>query len=119
MCGARGHVHFCSLAHSRFEHLYGALAGLPNVAVVSSQFGFEFYAEHLHALRGRLAVEAFYGDAYRYVCERCGSFAEWAREFVPRFKDASGLVLYCQVDSVEEGRDVWSAWERAHQRNGK
>ena len=95
-----------------------ALAELPDVAVVSSQFGFEFYAEHLHELRGRLAVESFYGDAYRYVCERCGSFAEWAREFVPRFKDASGLVLYCQVESVEEARAVWSAWERAHQGNG-
>jgi hypothetical protein len=114
LAGGRGHVHFCSLPASRFEHIYTALAQAPEVAVISSQFGFEYYAEHLDALRGRLAVEAFYGDAYRYVCERYGSFREWATEFVPRYMDESGLVLYFQVSSVEEGREVWAAWQEAH-----
>jgi hypothetical protein len=114
LCGGRGHVHFCSLPASRFEHLYPVLAEAPEVAVISSQFGFEYYADHLEALRGRLAVEAFYGDAYRTVCQRYGSFRNWAMEFVRRFKEESGLVLYTQVDSVEEGREVWAAWKEAH-----
>jgi hypothetical protein len=114
MCGGRGHVHFCSLPASRFEHLYPVLAEAPEVAVISSQLGFEYYADHLDVLRGRLAVEAFYGEAYRYVCQRYGSFRDWALEFVPRFKDESGLVHYNQVGSVEEGREVWAAWQEAH-----
>jgi hypothetical protein len=114
LCGGRGHIHFCSLPTSRFEHTYPVLAEAPEVAVVSSQFGFEYYAGHLDDLRGRLAVEAFYGDAYRAVSERYGSFRDWAREFVPRFKDESGLVLYTQAGSVEEGREVWAAWQEAH-----
>jgi hypothetical protein len=114
LCGGRGHIHFCSLPDSRFPHIYPVLAEAPEVAVVSSQFGFETYAGRLEALRGRLAVESFYGDAYRCVCERYGSFRAWAREFVARYKEESGLVLYTQVSSVDEGRDVWEAWQEAH-----
>lgn len=112
--GGRAHIHFCSLAHSRFEHVYPVLAASDDVTVVSSQFGFEYYEQHLEQLRGRLAVETFYGDAYGYVCSKFGSFANWANEFVPRFKDASGLVMYLSVSSVEEGRQVWAAWQEAH-----
>ncbi len=85
--------------------------------VVSSQFGFEYYANHVAELRGRLAVESFYGDAYSYVCGRHGSFAAWAREFVPRFKNESGLVLYMQVHSIDEGKRVWEQWQQAHTRS--
>ena len=113
-CDGAGHVHFCSLMHSRFEHIYEALLDMPEVSIVSSQFAFEYYAQHLNELRGRLAVESFYGDAYQYVCEQCGSFADWACEFVPRFKNESGLVLYCQVGSVEEGKEIWARWQESH-----
>ena len=115
ICGGRGHVHFCSLAHSRFEHIYPVLADSSEVMVVSSQFGFEYYQNHVHELRGRLAIESFYGDAYRYVCAKYGSFHDWANEFVPKFKNESGLVLYCQVASVDEGRELWAIWEKAHE----
>ena len=116
MFGGSGHIHFCSLIDSRFEHIYPALAEMKDVKVVSSQFGFEYYEQHLDELRGRLAVESFYGDAYRYVCERFGDFGKWANKFVPRYKSESGLVLYMQVSSVEEGKEVWAAWQRAHNR---
>ena len=134
LCGGRGHVHFCSLPHSRYEHIYRALAEAPavrraprvapdahadkgEVAVISSQFAFEYYAQHLEELRGRLAVESFYGsDAHASVRDRYGSFRDWANDFVPRFKNASGLVLYFQVASVEEGREVWDAWQASHRR---
>ena len=114
LCGGRGHVHFCSLPHSRFEHIYSALLDMPEVAVVSSQFGFEYYEQHVDELRGRLAVESFYGDAYPYVQQKHGSFKDWADDFVPRFKNESGLVLYCQAQSVEEGQGLWAAWDEAH-----
>lgn len=114
--GGKGHIHFCSLPHSRCEHIYPALLPVRDVAVVSSQFGFEYYEQHLNELRGRLAVEALYGDdAMGYVSRRCGSFRDWANDFVPRFKNESGLVFYVQVDSLEEGREVWAAWQHAHQ----
>jgi hypothetical protein len=117
LCGGRGHVHFCSLVHSRYQHIYAALAPVPEIAVVSSQFAFEYYAQHLTELRGRLAVESFYGgDAYAYVREQYGSFRAWADDFVPRFKRESGLVLYFQVSSVEEGQELWTIWQEAHRR---
>ena len=116
--GGRGHVHFCSLPHSRFEQVYEALVDVPEVQVVSSQFGFEYYAAHLDRLRGRLAIECFYGqDAIATVRRQYGSFRDWANEFVPRFKDESGLVMYVQVDSVEEARDMWADWTQAHRRS--
>ena len=43
ICGGAGHIHFCSLAHSRFEHINPTLAEIPEVAVVSSQFAFEYH----------------------------------------------------------------------------
>ena len=114
--GGAGHVHCCSLEHRRLEHLYPAMAEMPEVAVLSTQFGFEYYQEHVEDLRGRLAIESFYGDAYGYIRRKHGSFRDWANEFVPRFKNESGLVLYCQVPSVNEGREVWSLWQEAHRR---
>jgi hypothetical protein len=116
ICGGRGHIHFCSLPHSRFEHIYPALADSSEVMVLSSQFGFEYYQDHLHELRGRLAIESFYGDAYSYVCAKYGSFRDWANDFVPRFKNESGLVLYCQVASLDEARDLWTVWKEAHKK---
>jgi hypothetical protein len=115
LCGGRGHIHFCSLPHSRFEHIHPVLAASSQVQVLSSQFGFEYYQDHLDELRGRLAIESFYGDAYRYVRAKYGSFRDWANAFVPRYKNESGLVLYCQVESIEEGRELWAAWEEAHE----
>jgi hypothetical protein len=114
LMGGRGHVHFCSLVHSRFEHIYPVLAEASGVSVVSSQFGFEYYEDHVAELRGRLAVESFYGDAYHYVQDKHGSFSDWANDFVGRFKNESGLVLYCTVQSVEEGQELWSIWNKAH-----
>ena len=114
-CGGRGHIHFCTLEHRREEFIYPLLAETSEVAVASTQFGFEYYEAHLNELRGRLAVESFYGgDAYRYVCRKYGSFRNWAEQFVPRFKNESGLVLYCQVDSIEDGLDMWNTWKEAH-----
>ena len=49
------------------------------------------------------------------MVERHGSFEGWARDFVPRFKKRSGLVLYFEVGSVEEGKRLWDVWETAHQ----
>lgn len=116
LCGGCGHIHFCSLPHSRFEHIYPVLADASDVAVVSSQFGFEFYERHLDELRGRLGVEAFYGDALAYVKQKYGGFRQWADEFVPSFKNESGLVLYCQVESVEVGQELWAIWNEAHRK---
>ena len=114
ICGGRGHVHFCSLVERRHEHIYTALADTDSVAVISSQFGFEYYQQHVDVLRGRLAVESFYGDALAHCIGEHGSFEQWAGGFVPRFKNESGLVLYMQVASVEEGQRYWQAWQDAH-----
>jgi len=115
--GGSGHIHFCSLPHSRFEQVYQALMPMPEVTVVSSQFGFEYYEQHVDELRGRLAVESFYGDdVHPYVCRKYGSFRDWAEYFVPRFKNESGLVLYFQIGSVEEGREIWAVWQEAHRK---
>jgi hypothetical protein len=114
--GGRGHVHFCTLEHRREEFIYPLLAETSEVAVASTQFGFEYYAAHLNELRGRLAIESFYGDAVRYVRNQYGSFKAWANDFVPRFQNESGLVLYCQVASIQEGLDMWNAWKEAHAR---
>ena len=88
---------------------------MPEVVIVSSQFGFEYYQQSIEKLRGKLAVESFYGDAYRYVCEKYGSFENWANEFVPLFKNETGLVLYMNVYCVEEGKRIWKIWQRAHE----
>ena len=114
--GGCGHIHFCTLPHSRFDHVFPVFADSDDVAVVSTQFGFEYYADHLDDLRGRLAVETFYGDALEYVREKFGSFADFANDFVPRFKNESGLVMYCTVETVDHGREVWDAWQRAHEK---
>ena len=113
--GGTAYVHFCSLDEHRFEHVYEGLADLPAVCAASSQFGFTYYAEHLEQLRGRLAIEAFYGGAFDFLTKSHGGFARWAREFVPRFKNESGLVLYFEMTSVDEARRIWEIWQKAHE----
>ena len=116
LAGGSGYLHFCSLAKARYEHIYPVLRDCPFMQVVSSQLAFEYYADHVEELRGRLAVESLYAPGYRYVVETYGSFAAWADDFVPRFKNESGLVLYFQVDSVDEGEEIWHQWQEAHRK---
>ncbi|MCK5381950.1 MAG: hypothetical protein KAJ81_10785, partial [Candidatus Latescibacteria bacterium] len=100
--GGRIYVHFCTLEKSRSEHVYEALAQASCVFAASSQFGFAYYEKNVDQLEGRLAIESLYGDGIDYLISKHGSFEDWAREFVPRFKDRSGLILYFEVQSVEE-----------------
>lgn len=109
-------VHFCTLAERRADQLFTPLAQSPLISTASTQFGFEYYAAHVEELRGQLSIEAFYGDAHDYVCEMTGSFRDWAFEFVPKFKNQSGLVLFFQVPDVDTGREYWETWKEAHQR---
>lgn len=110
-------VHFCTLAQRRADQVFAPLAGSAWISTASSQFAFEYYERNLPELRGRLSIESLYGGARAYLQERHGSFGDWAREFVPRFKNESGLVLYVfDVRSVEEGRELWAVWQEAHAR---
>ena len=112
--GGRAYLHFCSLQNSRCEHVYEALRDDPVVFATSSQFGFEYYEQHVDELAGRLAIESLYGDALPYIERTHGSFEAWAKDFVPRFKGRSGLVLYFEVSSAEEAKHYWSVWQAAH-----
>ena len=78
--------------------------------------GLTFYRQGFVLLRGRLAVESLYAPGYGYVVDTYGSFAAWADDFVPRFKNESGLVLYFQVDSVDQGEEIWQQWQAAHRK---
>ena len=107
-------VHFCTLPDRREDHVFESLAASPKIAMASSQFGFEYYDANVQSLRGRLAMESFYGAAHAYVCEKFGSFRDWAFDFVPRRKSDSGLILYFEVPSVELGKELWKIWQEAH-----
>ncbi|MDP6153639.1 MAG: hypothetical protein QF785_09705 [Phycisphaeraceae bacterium] len=109
-------LHSCTLPHRRADHVFDAVADSGLISTASNQFGFEYYADHVQELRGRVSIEAFYEDVYSYVTQTFGSFREWACDLVPRFNEASGLVLYMQVSDVEEGRELWPDWEEAHRR---
>ena len=108
-------LHFCTLADRRSNHVFAPLAESEHIPMVSSQFAFEFYQDNLESLRGQLAIESFYGQAYKYVCDKFGSFGNWAYDFVPRFKNESGLILYFEVPSIEKGKALWDVWQQAHQ----
>ena len=110
-------VHFCTLPEHRADHVFEPLAGSSYIQMASSQFAFEYYDAHLDKLRGRLAIESFYGDAYEYICEKHGSFRDWAFDFVPRFRNESGLILYFWVPSLELGEELWATWQEAHRRH--
>ena len=112
--GGSIYVHFCTLEQSRVDHVFNALAESQSVFAASSQFGLEYYEEHLDELEGRLAIESLYGDGIDYVNAKFGSFENWARDFVPRFKNRSGLVLYFEVASTDEARHLWEIWQEAH-----
>ena len=109
-------IHFCTLPEHRADHVFEPLARSEWISTASSQFSFEYYETHLDELRGRLSLEAFYGQGYEYVCEKFGSFRDWAFDFVPKFKNDSGLVLFFEVPSVDAGREVWDIWHTAHAR---
>ena len=114
--GGQVYVHFCSLENSRSEHVYEVLINADKVFAVSSQFAFEYYEKNVDRLEGRLAIESFYGSAYDYIKKKHGSFEIWANDFVPRFKSRSGLVLYFEVPSIDEGKRLWEIWQSAHQK---
>ena len=107
-------VHFCTLAQRRCDHVFEALADSPHIDMASSQFAFEYYESNVDRLQHKLAIEALYGGGRSYVIEKHGSFEDWARGFVPRFKKKSGLILYLEVSSLEEGKEFWQIWQKAH-----
>ena len=107
-------VHICTLPEHRADHIFAPLAPSLLITMASSQFAFEYYEANLAELRGRLAIESFYGDAYDYICKKYGSFRDWAFDFVPRFKNESGLILYFWVPSLELGEELWATWQEAH-----
>jgi len=110
-------VHFCTLPDHPADQVFEPLAGSSLISTASSQFAFRHYERHLVSLRGRLSIESLYGAARGWITERWGSFRQWAEQFVPRFKNESGLVLYCfDVASVEEGRELWAIWQEVHRR---
>ena len=109
-------VHFCTVAEHRADQVFEPLAASSHIPMASSQFAFEYYEAHFNELRGRLAIESFYGDAYEYICEKYGSFRDWAFDFVPRFRNESGLILYFWVRSLELGKELWATWQEAHDR---
>lgn len=111
-------VHFCTLPERRADQLFEPLAQSSMINTASSQFGFEYYEQHVDQLRSRLSIEAFYGDAHDYVCQTAGSFRDWAFEFVPKFKNQSGLVMYLQVPDVDTGHEYWEIWQESHQAAG-
>ena len=82
--------------------------------MVSSQFAFEYYEKNVDRLQGRLAIEALYGGGRSYLIEKYGSFEKWAKDFVPWFKKKSGLILYLDVGSLDEGKEFWRIWQNAH-----
>jgi len=109
-------VHFCSLPDNLADQVFEPLAESPLISTASSQFAFTYYEQHVASLRGRLSIESLYGAARGSIVECWGSFRRWAEQFVPRFKNESGLVLYCfDVASVEEGREMWAIWQEAHE----
>lgn len=108
-------VHFCTLTERRADHVFEPLAASPHIVMGSSQFGFEYYEKNVDQLEGRLAVESLYGKGISYVINKYGSFEKWAKYFVPRFKHRSGLILYFEVGSVEEGKRYWETWQAVHE----
>ena len=80
------------------------------IFAASSQFAFEYYQDHVDEPEGRLAIEALYGAAMPYLERRYGSFEAWARQFVPKFRDRSGLVMYFEAPSVDEARKCFEIW---------
>ena len=113
--GGQVYIHFCTLEKSRSEHVYDTLCTEPCVCAASSQFGFEYYEKNVDNLEDALAIESLYGNGIEYVMEKYGSFENWAKDFVPRFKDRSGLVLYFEMKSIEEGKCLWDIWHKAHE----
>ena len=118
----KAYLHFCSLDGTRYEQIYEAVMDCPYIAAVSSQFGFEYYENNVDRLEGKLAIESLYGDfepeGARGVAQAIkthGSFENWANYFVPKFKDRSGLILYFEVRSIEEGKLYWDNWQKAHE----
>lgn len=112
--GGLTYVHFCTLDKSRSEHVYPALADDRHVCAASSQFAFEYYEKNVDNLEHNLAIESLYGNGIEYVIDKYGSFEKWAVDFVPRFKNRSGLILYFEVDSIDEGKTLWEIWQKAH-----
>ena len=116
------YLHFCSLEETRYEQIYDTMIDCPFIVAVSSQFGFDYYERNVDKLEGKLAIESLYGDfepegARGVDCaiKQYGSFENWANTFVPRFKDRSGLILYFEVRSIEEGKRYWDIWQKAHE----
>ena len=115
------YVHFCSMEETRYEKIYDTMIDCPFIVAVSSQFGFDYYERNVDRLEGKLAIESLYGDfepegarGVAYAIKQHGSFENWANYFVPKFKDRSGLILYFEVRSLEEGHQCWEIWQNAH-----
>jgi hypothetical protein len=102
-------IHFCSTTKLMGEQIIEGLLECEQITGMSTQMGTVHYANNLGKIKGRLAVEAGYGDAVPYFTQTHGSFKNWAKE-IKQYSQDSGLVLYTEVSSVDEGKKLLDDW---------
>ena len=109
--GGRVLIHCCSMPQFRCDHVIATLSQHPEIVLgVSTQLGAEYYLAHQAELKGCFGIEAGYGVGISSYKESYGSFRCWAEYLARARQSNSGLVLYTEVETVEEARHMWQEW---------
>ncbi len=103
-------VHFCTMPASLGEQILDGLLDSQNIKGISTQLGTLHYEKNLMKIKNKLSVEAAYGHGLSYFSEKYGNFKNWASYIKMHFSNTSGLVLYTEVSSVEEGKRMLDEW---------
>jgi len=103
-------IHFCSVNRPIGEQVLKAFVDCNEVVGISTQLGTELYGKYLGTIKDKLSIEAGYGDALKYHIDQYVDFKKWALNLKENLNGDSGLILYTTVNSLDDAKKLWSAW---------
>ncbi|MDO8685976.1 MAG: uroporphyrinogen decarboxylase family protein [Clostridiales bacterium] len=108
--GCKIEIHFCSVNKPIGEQVLKGFLDCDGVVGISTQLGTILYEKYLENIRGKLSIEAGYGDALKYHINQYGGIKNWMLKLKESFRRESGLILYTTAGSIEEGKRLLEEW---------
>ena len=103
-------LHFCSNEKLMGRHIVEGLIGSDFIKCVSTQLGTIIFEEKKEIIKNKLSVEAGYGDGVEYFTKKHDGFNNWVKRIKDISRGNTGLVIYTEVPSIYEAREMLEIW---------
>ena len=106
----KSYIHFCTVKEPAGQQILDAFTECDEVAAISSQLGVDLFENNYDKIKGKLAVEAGYGEGIDREIEKHGSLKKLAEHLKNDYEGSTGLILYTTVSTIDKAKRMWDEW---------